>query len=199
MTNMTKAGNGAANNIAPNFYDGAMLANNEEWFTYGGEMILSDAFSPPDADWVATYMQYRSGPERVFEPGWQIEELSANITRYVSGGAAVSVPSEDLGYYFGGLRDVNFGPIEFLPGSVNTLSMTLIEVDMKTQNQEKWRNITVPANVGGRANAEIAWIPVGQRGVLVAIGGVVNPSFATVAQKLNASQTSESVYSHNST
>lgn len=193
MTNMTKAGSGAANNIAPNFYDGAMIANDEEWFTYGGEVIESDAFKAPDADWVAKYMQYRSGPERVFSPGWQIEELPENITRYVTAGAAVSVPSEDLGYYFGGLRDPKFGAIEFLPGTVSTLSMTLIEVDMKTQNQETWRNITIPASVGGRANAELVWVPVGERGVLIALGGVVNPSFATAAQRLNASQTAESV------
>jgi hypothetical protein len=190
---MTKAGNGLANNIAPNFYDGAMLANNEEWFTYGGQIVTSDAFRSPDADWVAKYMQYRSGPERVFEPGWQIEELPANITRYVTAGAAVSVPSENLGYYFGGLRAVDFGAIDILPGNASTLSMTMIEVNMATQNSERWRNLTIPAVIGGRANAELAWIPVAEKGVLIAIGGVINPSFATITQRLNTSQAAESV------
>lgn len=193
FTNMPKAGVGFANNIAPNFYDGAMLANNEEWFTYGGLVATTDSAEAPDADWVAKYMQYRSGPARPFEPGWQIETLTGNITRYVSNGAAASVPSENLGFYFGGLRAADWGAIDNLPGNASTLSSTLIEVNMATQNQETWKNSTLPRNIEGRANAELVWVPVSEKGALIAIGGVINPSFATMIQQLNSSETAESV------
>lgn len=193
FTNLTKAGFGFANNIAPNFLDGAMLANNYEWFTYGGLISATDTSSPPPKDWTAKYMAYRSGPAKIFEASWQIEELDGNVTRYVSNGAGVSVPSEDLGFYFGGLREANFGAIDDLAGNASTPSTTLIEVNMATQNQETWRNISLPTNVISRANGELAWVPVSEKGILIVIGGVINPSFATETRTLNETETIESV------
>jgi len=193
FTNMSKAGTGFANNIAPNFYDGAMLANDEEWFTYGGLVATTDAASSPGPNWVAKYMQYQSGPERLFGPGWQIEDTGGNATRYVSNGAAVSVPSEDLGFYFGGLRASDWKAIDNLPGNASTQSTTLIKLDMAIQNSETWENKTLPANVAGRANAELVWVPVSEKGILIAIGGVINPSFATEIKQLNASETADTV------
>ena len=64
---------------------------------------------------------------------------------------------------------------------------------MSTQGQETWTNSSLPTSVPGRANAELVWVPVSEKGVLVAIGGVIDPVFANVNQTLNASDTADSV------
>ena len=70
----------------------------------------------------------------------------------------------------------------FEPGANESLtatnvSRTLITLDMKTQLQETWKNATLQDDVPGRANPELVWVPVGEQGILVALGGVVHPDF----------------------
>ncbi|RQM07977.1 hypothetical protein DH86_00000841, partial [Scytalidium sp. 3C] len=89
MTTISKAPNGgAANNIGPNYYSGAMLANDYEWFTYGGLLSDTDAFSTQDADAVARYEAYASGPPKQFFTGFALAQLPQGMTRYVTDGAA---------------------------------------------------------------------------------------------------------------
>lgn len=177
-----------------------MLANDDEWFIYGGELQATAAFKPPDADSVAVYEVYQYGPQRAsFEPGFVLDTLPDDITRYVTSGAAVSIPSENLGYYFGGLRAADYGPIYYPPSPLNEsvnadqLSTTLIELDMSMQRQEKWTNHTLPPAVPGRASPEIVWVPVSEHGVLIAIGGVINPVYDNSTLTNNASANAASV------
>jgi hypothetical protein len=200
FTTISKAAGGSeANNIGPLYYDGAMFANDFEWFTYGGLLSLTDAYPTPAENSVAAYEAFASGPPKQFSSGYILEQLPDGITRYVTDGAAVSVPSENLGFFFSGLRSDTFGPVYFDPGSANaslnadTVSETLIELDMAIQQKETWKNYTLPTTVPGRANAEIVWVPVSKQGILVAIGGVIYPSYANVNQTDNAAQTAESV------
>lgn len=51
------------------------------------------------------------------------------------------------------------------------LSENLIVVDMSTMKDEVWKNITLPSKVRKRAFGELVWLPVGEKGTLVAIGG----------------------------
>jgi hypothetical protein len=193
------AGGSEANNIGPLYYDGAMLANDYEWFTYGGLLSVTDAYPAPPDNAVAEYQAYAYGPPKQFGEGYVLEYLPPGMTRYVTDGAAVSVPSENLGFYFGGLRSSTFGPIYYDPGEANItlnaddLSETLIELDMSVQTKPVWNNHTLPTSVPGRANAEIVWVPVSKQGLLVAIGGVIFPAYANVNQSDNPSQTLQSV------
>jgi hypothetical protein len=198
-TKSKAAGGSEANNIGPLYYDGAMFANDYEWFTYGGLLSVTDAYPTPAENAVAAYEAFAYGPPKQFGQGYILEQLPSGITRYVTDGAAVSVPSENLGFYFSGLRSETFGPIYFDPGSANaslnadTVSTTLIELNMAVQQKETWTNYTLPTSVPGRANAEIVWVPVSKQGILVAIGGVIYPAYANVNQTDNAAQTAESV------
>jgi hypothetical protein len=194
----SKASNGGnANNIGPQYYDGTMMANDFEWFTYGGLLTETGAFTPPPADSVASYEQFASGPPKQFEQGYILDSLPSDITRYVTYGAGVSVPSENLGFYFGGLRAAEFGPIYLFPAneSVNAdvLSSNMIQLDMSVQQQETWNNFSLPSAAPGRASAELVWVPVSERGVLVAIGGVINPVFANINQTNTAAENTVSV------
>ena len=176
-----------------------MLANDYEWFTYGGVLDLTDAYKPPAGDAVAAYEVYASGPPKTFEAGYILDQLPDGVNRYVTDGGGVSIPSENLGYYFGGLRSASWGPIYYLPGAANEslnadqLSLTLIELDMTIQQQETWDNYTLPTEAPGRASAEIVWIPVSKQGILVALGGVIFPAYDNVNQTNNASANAASV------
>jgi hypothetical protein len=176
-----------------------MFANDYEWLTYGGLLAITDTYKPPAGDAIAAYEVYASGPSEKFQPGYILDQLPEGTTRYVTDGAAVSVPSENLGFYFGGLRAASSGPIYYLPSPVNEtlngdqLSLTLIELDMAIEQQQTWKNHTLPSEIPGRASAEIVWVPVSKKGILVAIGGVIYPAYANVNQKNNASANAASV------
>ena len=189
------SGGGNANNIGPNYVDGGMFANDYRWFTYGGLLAITDAFKPQKSDEVASYNAYPNGNTgQQFSAGYSLEELPPDVSRYVSGGAAVSAPSENLGFYFGGLRAASFGPIYQSPSRANASlnadvdSRTLIKLDMTsaTGATEKWTNETLPPTVPGRASAELVWVPISDKGILVAIGGVTSPYYASINQTNSA-------------
>ena len=196
MKTISKAsGGGNANNIGPNYVDGGMFANDYRWFTYGGLLAITDAFKPQKSDAVASYNAYPNGiPGQQFTAGYELKELPQNVSRYISAGAAASAPSENLGFYFGGLRAANFGPIYQTPGKANASlnadvdSRTLIELDMTsaTGTTEEWTNSSLPTEVPGRASAELVWVPVSDKGILVAIGGATFPYFASINQTNSA-------------
>lgn len=103
----------------------------------------------------------------------------------------MSAPSENLGFYFSGMRAPDWGYFSYSHPEPNTTADTLITVDMSVMRDEKWYNHTLPSYVPGRANAELIWVPVSDFGVLVAIGGVVNP-VEMWRSGLDKSQTAES-------
>lgn len=59
-----------------------------------------------------------------------------------------------------------------------TVSVTLenmLKVDMEVIHDATWENKTLPEHVRGRGSARLAWVPVSDQGILLAIGGVKNP------------------------
>src|SRR6266498_3162983 len=138
---------GAAHNIAPNYVDGAMFSDDYEFALYGcvrpipasekdidnvsGLIRSTDSERSPDSDEFLEYYQYRSdfGPYiNHFEQGYVSQTINQGTTRYITGGAAVSVPSERLGFYFSGMRAPDWGPI-WSNGTANTTATTLITAD----------------------------------------------------------------------
>jgi hypothetical protein len=189
MGQLSKApGGGAANNAAPNYLDGAMLANDAEFFLYGGMLRNTDAFAQPHPDDVMSYQAYQYGIQKDgFHAGFVNGRLPSPMTRYLAYGGAASAPSENKAWYFSGMSSPTWGEIS-LPSknqslTASAVSNTLITLDMTTQQQESWVNVTLPDTVAGRANPELVWVPVGGKGLLVALGGVVFPEFTTAAGK----------------
>ncbi|KAH7363611.1 hypothetical protein B0T11DRAFT_282887 [Plectosphaerella cucumerina] len=183
-----RGGVGNSNNDAPNYYDGAMLANDAQLSLYGGLVRKTDAFQPPRADDVLTYQAYQYGPLRdQFEPGFVSGRLPEGMTRYVAYGGVANAPSENMAWYFGGLRAPQWGEVfqrnaNLTENAVNA-SDTLLTLDMRSQTNIQWRNDTLPGEVRGRANPEAVWLPVGERGVLVVIGGVTYPDWLTSTRR----------------
>jgi uncharacterized membrane protein YgcG len=170
-------------NRAPTYEDGALLGNDAEIFFYGGMVSRTDSTSNPSANEVLCYRKYEYGPERTFFPGFEDVQLTGNVTRYITYGGAASAPSENLAWYFSGMHSASKGMI-FKPGNYANgsfdavhVSDTLITLDMERQQSETFKNETLQG-IPGRANPELVWVPVGRRGILVALGGVVYPHFA---------------------
>ncbi|KAI0198936.1 hypothetical protein F4808DRAFT_451714 [Astrocystis sublimbata] len=179
-----KSFDNAAANIKPNYYDGAMLANDHEFFLYGGLLANTKEYSPPDADDVLYYRDSDYGvPKPAFKPSFANGQLPDNFTRYVTYGGAANAPSENKAWYFGGSRSPSWGPI-FQPsinGSLNPSEVadTLITLDLSVSQSEKWSNVTLPSKIPGRANPSVVWVPVGKQGILVVLGGVAYPEYST--------------------
>jgi hypothetical protein len=159
---------------------------------HSGLPRLTDSSSPQSGDSILGYEAYQYGPDRPsWRPGFYQGSLPDGVTRYITNGAGVSAPSESLGFYFSGMRSPSWGPIYYEDSSANMTANTLIEVDMSVMRGEVWTNTTLPDNIQPRANAELLWIPVGEQGILVAIGGVTAPE-EIWPMGLNSSQSSES-------
>ncbi|KAL6862826.1 hypothetical protein ACO1O0_003064 [Amphichorda felina] len=178
-------GEGNANGAAPNFIDGGMLANDAEFYMYGGALFRNgDLYDDPDADYVLGYRIYSYGPEKpAFDRGFDPNSLPDGVNRYVAYGAAVSAPSENKAWYFSGMKSESGGDIYSADWKNRThaprnMSNTMIELDMESQIYEKWSEKELPKAVKGRANAEVVWVPVGKQGILVVLGGVVYPEWA---------------------
>jgi hypothetical protein len=187
LTGIPKASpGGIANNFGQNYYDGALLANDFEWISYGGLVTITDAFVDPTPEGIYAYAAYDNSDAPQFTPGYIPKTLPNPLTRYITYGAEASAPSENLGFYFSGLRASNFGKIygmidaENASENADTISNEMIRLDLSTEPKEGWTNLTLPTNVPGRASAELVWVPVSERGILVAVGGVIDPSYANI-------------------
>ncbi|KAH8422265.1 uncharacterized protein LDX57_000023 [Aspergillus melleus] len=164
----------AANNLAPNYRDGVMFSNDEQLYLYGGLLRATESQDPPAGDRVLGYEVYQYGPYRSsWQRGFIENQLDHDVTRYITHGAGVSAPSENLGFYFSGMHGANWGPIAD-DQSANRSSARMISVDMTEMRGNVWSNTSLPDYVPARANAELVWLPVSDSGALVAIGGVVN-------------------------
>jgi hypothetical protein len=155
---------------------------------------LTNSASPPPAEVILGYEAYEdSASIESWKPGFHQKSTNNNVTRYITNGAGVSVPSEDLGFYFSGILGPTGETTEGDNGSAYTAATNLITVNMKTMRKEAWQNSSLPSTVPGRANAEIVWLPVSESGVLVVIGGVVNPGILSPDQNLTYDDINASV------
>lgn len=181
---MSKArgGQGNSNGAAPNYFDGGMLANDAQFFLYGGAVLRNDdLYDQPEEDELLSYQAYEYGPDKpTWQAGFVDKSLPENITRYVAYGGAVNAPSENLAWYFSGLTSPTHGQIltNSLSSKATNVSNNFITLDMEDQMREEWTNVTLPGTVKGRANPELVWVPVGERGILVVLGGVTYPEWA---------------------
>lgn len=181
----------------PNYYDGGMLANYDSFFLYGGAPFLINFDDAPAGNDVLGYEAYAQEPgQSIFSPGFEDAKLPTGMNDYMAFGAAVSVPSENLGWYFPGMVSPSHGPIYFNEGNFTTnsaddISNNFVALDMSEQFHQTWTNTTLPPHIQGRANPEVVWVPVGEQGILVVLGGVTFPQWVTADQTSSDPSASE--------
>ncbi|KAJ5973178.1 hypothetical protein N7481_010388 [Penicillium waksmanii] len=192
LSNKTIAG-GAASNIAPNYIDGVMFSNDDEFYLYGGMARATNVTDTPAGDVVLGYEAYQYNSDaQMWAPKWYSDNLPSDVTRYITNGAGTSAPSENMGFYFSGMRAPDWGAFTFDDMKSNSTANTLITVNMSKMGKGKWANNSLPDSVSGRSKAELVWLPVSKSGVLVAIGGVVKPVDFWRTTGLSDSQISKS-------
>ena len=157
---------------------------------------LDALYDPPATDEIMGYQAYAYGLEKPsFTKSFDEPKLDNNVTRYIAYGGAASAPSENKAWYFSGLVATDRGPIYYnsLKESATDISATLISLDMSVQYEETWNNNSLPENIKGRANPQVTWIPAGEQGLLVVLGGVTYPEWAGEAGTHKSGNESASV------
>ncbi|KAL4899214.1 hypothetical protein BDW74DRAFT_183957 [Aspergillus multicolor] len=168
-------GGGIAGNLAPTYHDGVMWANDNMFYLYGGLLENTDATDSPPANTVLAYERYQYGAQRSeWEPRFVSSNLDDGVTRFITAGAGVSAPSENMGFYVSGMRSPDWGPIWDNETATN-VSQGMITIDMSEMENAVFANVSLPAEVAGRANGEAVWLPVAEKGAVVLIGGVTEP------------------------
>ncbi|KAI5302361.1 hypothetical protein KEM56_000753, partial [Ascosphaera pollenicola] len=159
-------------NALPDYYGGAMFADDYEFILYSGLVNTMDNSKLPDAQSIIVCQEYQRGETQLSNLRQPTEvTLQHGINRYVFGGASASAPSESLGFYFSGrhLPDWKDASDDKHP---NITSQKLIIADLAQKNDaSNWKNETIPDNIPGRPGAELVWVPVSDQGMLVVIGG----------------------------
>ena len=61
--------------------------------------------------------------------------------------------------------------------TANATSEQLISVDMSTETSPEWKNTTAGSPARARVNPEMVYVPVGKKGALVVVGGVLYPEW----------------------
>ena len=192
------------------YWGGAMFATEDKIYLYGyawlwlallitshspcsGLLPFSARDNAAPSGRVLGYQLYSKGSEQ--ETGPLDEALSTSVSNNITNGAGANVPSESLGFYFSGMEAPGGGQILFDGTQAETASVTaesLIQVDMSSAQQATWSNLTLPTSVTPRANAQLVWVPVSSQGVLIVIGGVIDPTELEYGGVYNASQGAES-------
>lgn len=180
-----------------------MLANDFEFYLYGGSLSLANPDPEPIDNSGLRYkaVDYDNG-DAAFAVGYAPYGLDGygNLsTRNIAYGAAANVPSENLTFMFSGLRSPTWDQTKSgavsLDSNASVVADTLISLDLSAPNEQDWRNYTLPESITGRASAELVWVPVGDKGILVALGGVAYPEFTTPnRQSLNKTGSVSSVF-----
>lgn len=179
-------GNSQANEDSPNYVDGALLANDAEFWFYGGQPELLIKPYPTKSS-VLGYEAYQYGVlSSGFKPGYVANRLLPDdVSQYVTFGGAARAPSENLAWYFSGATSESNGLIPKVSDNTDSptkISNYLITLNMTDQLFETWSNKSLPPDIKGRASPEVVWVPVGVQGILVALGGVVFPEYANVTR-----------------
>lgn len=167
------------------YYDGGLLANDAEFFLFGGGLLYNDVTTiRPGSQDILRYARYQYGENKpAFSSGFSRASLDKGVSRFVTYGAPVSAPSENKAWYFSGLKTPSGGVFDQNPGlnastSPNVTANQIVQVDFNPQYGEKWSVTNLPSNVKGRSNAEVVWVPVGDQGILVVLGGAVYPEWS---------------------
>ncbi|KAL7932760.1 hypothetical protein V8C35DRAFT_322941 [Trichoderma chlorosporum] len=196
--NISKAlGGQGTNGDTPNYVDGALLANDDEFFFFGGLPLENTVqYADPTQHGLYVYQAYQYGANKpLFEPGLhRLDNLPDKVSQFITYGGAANAPSENLAWYFTGQTSQS-GLSIFQNYNDTTrpsrISNSFVTVNMTIQGDETWSNNTLPSTVKGRASPALVWVPVGAKGILVALGGVVFPAYDNAGQESQNATASE--------
>ncbi|KAK5051553.1 hypothetical protein LTR84_003205 [Exophiala bonariae] len=158
------------------FFDGALFYDYDELYAWGGTPhTIGDTTWP----FTLSYPLYEAtdGSNNSLTPITNYAPEDRNF-RPRTNGAGISVPSEDLGFYFGGMYNDN-GAVFTQTNPPTNRSTQLIVVSTVNQGRASWQeHIPDPNGIipPWRADAGLVWLPTSAQGILVVIGGTTTPT-----------------------
>lgn len=134
--------------------------------------LLNDLIWKPDGPIPSTIQNFQLGPNYLYD----IPSDSA-VDRYITHGAGTNIPSEYLGYCFSGLEAATGGYMEDENDTAtpNKTVSQMIKVNMTMMGSAQWSVLPLNPDVPARGGAQLPFIPRGEQGLLIAIGGVPFP------------------------
>lgn len=121
----------------------------------------------------------------LYDPTVPNTQLGLPITNYApesgtflprTNGAGANAPSENLGFYFGGMWNSN-GDKFFQSVPPQNRSTDLIKVNTVKQQNAEWKANELNESITPwRAEGGLVWLPASTQGLLLAIGGVTAPA-----------------------
>jgi Kelch motif len=108
-------------------------------------------------------------------PNIEYDPQGGAFRKDVTNGAGANAPSENVGFYFGGLFNLNGTKFDYFAPPTDLWS-SLIKVTTVDQGHADWAVYNVTSNIPWRAEGALVWVPASSQGLLIAIGGVVKPA-----------------------
>lgn len=110
-------------------------------------------------------------------PDTGYDPQNSNFPHGVTNGAGANAPSENLGFYLGGLYNSDGSKYDYFNQPKDEANF-LVKVTMDEIGYSDWAIVPSPDNktVPWRAEGGLVWVPTSTQGILVALGGVVKPA-----------------------
>ncbi len=110
-------------------------------------------------------------------PNTGYQPQDSNFPAGVTNGAGANAPSENLGFYFGGLYNQNGSKYDYFDPPTDEANF-LVKVKMDDLTFADWSIIDPPDSptIPWRTEGALVWVPTSSQGILIAIGGVVKPA-----------------------
>lgn len=186
ITDEVKPTNPKTGTLPPSLIRGTMFqgpANVSEVFVFGGTTFRGNqsfvGYTPPDANtyplWSYTYDPSVQSPNQ-----WNQYDLLQPWRP--NHGAAAEAVDQNLGFYLNGQIDKGTSPETLHMGNDTTHLDGMLVIDLSNQSAKNISTATITGG-GPRVGGALEYIaPVGNKGILVALGGQLSP----ISSKSNA-------------
>jgi len=106
------------------------------------------------------------------------EPIGLGVSENIAAGAYASSanPEQRLGWYFGGVAHPDYSALSWTYFNDNIVaSGTFYRIDMSDSEHAHFTSLKWPEAQAPRAEGGLVWLPFGEEGILVALGGVITP------------------------
>lgn len=162
---------------------GALLGDDWSWLQYGGMRNGAATDGSSRSETESERFDFRKDPNNPTQAWLGDYRFSSpltlpkgSVTNYVYAGAVARSPGDRKSWWFSGSRAVNWTEVVYgrtTPDvSAGALSNYLITADFSNQQIPTFTNTSIDPSIPARAGASMVFLPVGDQGILVVLGGV---------------------------
>ncbi|KAK5086866.1 hypothetical protein LTR05_004036 [Lithohypha guttulata] len=166
---------------SPVWVGGGIVANDFEFYTYGG---LPTKDTPEGSSSVINGKLFPYSQGQLFDSAYSPVGPSrlSNVNDRVTAGAYASGPAKDrTGFYFSGMISENGSELDYYAMDssskhVTNASSSFVRIDMRDPNNASFSSTALPPAIVPRGESSMVWIPFGDDGTLIVLGGAQYPA-----------------------